>query len=270
MRIVNLMENTNHNPQLQCEHGLSLYVELPNHRLLFDTGASSAFAQNAALLGVDLALVDTAVLSHGHFDHGGGLGEFLRQNSVAPVYHQQSAFAFYCNRHHAYIGLDAGLSSHKQLVAVTGDHWIDSSLFLLNQVSGKILCPFSNQGLMMQRAEALTPDDFIHEQSLVLCRPEGNVLLSGCSHRGVINILEAYQAVFGALPAAFIGGLHLKQESPYHPEELDAIRQTGAYLRNLGIPIYTCHCTGLAAYDILKSQLGSQLAYFSTGEELRL
>ena len=67
-----LSENTAASDEFGCEHGLSLYVETGKHRLLFDTGASDLFAKNAARLGVELSAVDTAVLSHGHYDHGGG------------------------------------------------------------------------------------------------------------------------------------------------------------------------------------------------------
>ena len=97
MKITALVENTVSEEQaerlgLGREHGLSLYIEACGHRILFDMGQSGLFARNAAALGVDLAAVDLAVLSHGHYDHGGGLARFLELNGAAPVYLNEHAF----------------------------------------------------------------------------------------------------------------------------------------------------------------------------------
>ena len=92
MKVVTLMENTTCCDELFCEHGLSLYIETEGHRILFDAGQSAAFADNAEKLGVDLREVDFAVLSHGHYDHGGGLGRFLEIHKTAPVYVSRYAF----------------------------------------------------------------------------------------------------------------------------------------------------------------------------------
>ena len=92
MRITALVENTVGNGCVECEHGLSLYIETEKHKILFDMGQSALFLQNARALGVDIAAVDMAVLSHGHYDHGGGLSAFLQANTNAPVYISRYAF----------------------------------------------------------------------------------------------------------------------------------------------------------------------------------
>lgn len=84
LKLAVLMENTAHTPQFACEHGWSVHVETPRHRLLFDAGQSPAFLDNARTLGIGLDKADTAVLSHGHYDHSGGLEAFLRINHQAP------------------------------------------------------------------------------------------------------------------------------------------------------------------------------------------
>ena len=85
MKLYTLMENTTCRDDLACEHGLSLYMETGTHKILFDTGKTGAFADNAKKMGVDLCQVDLCVLSHGHFDHGGGIARFLEENTKAPV-----------------------------------------------------------------------------------------------------------------------------------------------------------------------------------------
>ena len=94
-----LAENTTSSEALGSEHGLSLYIETETHKILFDTGASGLFAENAEKMGVDLTRVDLAVISHGHYDHGGGLKTFLGINNRAKIYLHHMAFEpHYANR----------------------------------------------------------------------------------------------------------------------------------------------------------------------------
>ena len=92
MKCTVLVENTSLNEHYRCEHGLSLFIETAGQRILFDTGQSDLFAENAEKLGVDLSQVDFAVISHGHYDHGGGIQKFLDINHSAPVYIHEDAF----------------------------------------------------------------------------------------------------------------------------------------------------------------------------------
>ena len=91
MRIVNLIENTEGHPGCRCEHGLSFYIETERHKVLMDTGASDGFLANADLLGIDLGEVDAVILSHGHYDHGGGIPAFAKKYPGTRIYMQQSA-----------------------------------------------------------------------------------------------------------------------------------------------------------------------------------
>ena len=112
MKIWTLLENTRQAEAFTAEHGLSLYIETARRRILLDTGQTGAFAANAAALGVDLAAVDTAVLSHGHYDHGGGLERFLALNRTAPLYLSRHAFEAHYHGPEKYIGLDPALQRH--------------------------------------------------------------------------------------------------------------------------------------------------------------
>jgi 7,8-dihydropterin-6-yl-methyl-4-(beta-D-ribofuranosyl)aminobenzene 5'-phosphate synthase len=98
MKIITLVENTSISDAYETEHGLSIYIETKAHKLLFDLGASHFFAENAAKMGIDLTAVDTAVISHGHRDHGGGLKKFMDLNSRADIYVNKSAFEKHFNK----------------------------------------------------------------------------------------------------------------------------------------------------------------------------
>ena len=120
MKITALIENTSARG-LPTEHGLSLFVETAEHKFLFDMGQTDLFARNAETLGIDLTTVDFAVLSHGHYDHGGGLKTFLKLNDHAPVYMSRYAFEPHYNGTEKYIGLDQDLKTSNRLVFVDED-----------------------------------------------------------------------------------------------------------------------------------------------------
>ena len=93
MRITALAENTSVSEKFGAEHGLSLYIETEKYNILFDMGQTELFSENAEKLGIDLSMADIAVLSHGHYDHGGGLKKFLSINDKATVYINRYAFS---------------------------------------------------------------------------------------------------------------------------------------------------------------------------------
>ena len=112
MKITALLENTANRSDMKTEHGLSLYIETENKCILFDMGQTTMFTENAKTLGIDLQKVDLAILSHGHYDHGGGLAEFLKIHSHAPILIHRDAFLPHYNGTEKYIGLDASLSQN--------------------------------------------------------------------------------------------------------------------------------------------------------------
>lgn len=128
MKIINLIENTGEYP-FMCEHGLSIYVETKKHKILIDTGQSNLFIQNAKQLKIDLSLVDLVFISHGHYDHAGGLKSFLDINDKAQIYIHKNAkrefYSFKKDKSH-YIGMDSLLYSSPRI------HWIDYDLSLIH------------------------------------------------------------------------------------------------------------------------------------------
>jgi 7,8-dihydropterin-6-yl-methyl-4-(beta-D-ribofuranosyl)aminobenzene 5'-phosphate synthase len=140
MIIKTLVENTSISKDLGSEHGLSLYIEANGRKILFDVGASELFFENAKKLDADISDVDYLVISHGHYDHGGGLEVFLQENKKAEVFLQRLAFGKYYairpNNELSYIGLDEKLKKNRQMVFVT-DRFLSAEGFMSSQTSFK-------------------------------------------------------------------------------------------------------------------------------------
>lgn len=208
MKICSLIENTSAVDTMHVEHGLSLYIETANHNILFDAGQSGIFVENAAKMGIDLRAVDFVVLSHGHYDHGGGLKRFLEINDTAPIYLSRHAFTPLYNADGNYIGLDPTLFESDRLIFTEDMATLDDGLFLYSCNEKNPLFPADNFGLTMTENTQQKPDDFRHEQYLLIEENGKKVLISGCSHKGILNIETWFQ------PDILIGGFHFMKLDP--------------------------------------------------------
>lgn len=276
MKISVLMENTALSPEFACEHGLSLHIQTKAGKILFDTGKSGSFLKNAHLLGVNLALVDLAILSHGHFDHGGGLMSFLEVNRKAPIYMHEKAFGEHFSRRDQNgngiypIGIDPMIKLNPRVNLLKGDFSVGKGLLLFSSVPGHKYEASSNQNLLRREEGELVPDSFSHEQNLIINQGGKNILISGCSHRGIINIIEQAIQLAGAPMDAVIGGFHLSIPSSGATEPDETIEAIAKALLAWPTRYYTCHCTGLEAYKKLRILMGDQIRYIQAGAELTL
>jgi len=257
MKITVLMENTACRDDLVCEHGLSLYIEAASKRILFDAGQTGAFADNAEKLGVDLSQVDLCILSHGHYDHGGGLKRFLEVNDHAPIYVSRHAFGDYYNGEEKYIGLDWELLNEERITFVRDNLTLTDQLSL-HACTGFPLPYYTDPyGMQVKRRDALEVDDFRHEIYLLIRDGARRIIVSGCSHRGVLNIKTWFA------PDVFVGGFHLMKLDP--EKESTRLKFTAMELLQKDTVYYTGHCTGEKQYDVLKTHMGERLNRLSTG-----
>lgn len=281
MKITALVENTTTHDDIETEHGLSLYIEANGHKILFDMGQSDMFARNADRLGIDLEDVDMCVLSHGHYDHGGGIKTFLELNKKAKIYMNEYAFEPHYNGTEKYIGLDVSLISHKKNHEITGYRetkkvWgeqvgssgrfvmvgdeleLDTGLTLYScnkKVRENNLGAF---GLTVMKDGLLMEDDFRHEQYLLIEEDGKKILISGCSHKGIVDITNWFK------PDVLVGGFHFMKLDV--EKDKDVLMDAATKLMSHKTKYYTCHCTGCEQYDFLKSIMNEQVEYIRAGD----
>lgn len=275
MKIITLLENTACGAGLCAAHGLSLYIETPKHKILFDMGPDGRFIDNAEKLGVDLSAVDIAVLSHGHFDHGGGLRAFCEVNSRADILVHTDAFGnFYAleeGKEPRYIGLDPELWELESRVIPTADFVkLDDELTLFSDEPEVFHALAASAKLHVETPDGLRPDPFTHEQNLLVTAWGKSVLFAGCAHRGIVNILAGARERLGRLPDAVFGGFHFFELDPADPESARLIDDTGKALLEGETVYYTGHCTGDYAYERLHAILGDRLRHMTGGSVVEI
>ncbi len=277
MQITALIENDclEGRDDLTAEFGLSLHVKTGGKQILFDTGTTGVFADNARALGIDLAKVDAAVVSHHHFDHGGGLGRFLEDNHQARVYLRETEQARRFFKALVVIkrpiGLDLDLLDQNQdrFEFVADETEITPGVFLITRIGRSHELPKGNRRLFVERDGSLVPDPFDHELLMVVHEDDGMVVFTGCSHSGVLNLIEAAADRFPETPIkAVIGGFHLI-DSPI----FNTMAGSRAEVQEIGRKIlsfspgrvFSAHCTGAKGFQALKGVMGDTLKPFRTG-----
>jgi 7,8-dihydropterin-6-yl-methyl-4-(beta-D-ribofuranosyl)aminobenzene 5'-phosphate synthase len=273
MRIVVLLENRTVSKAYEYKHGLSLYIETDNHKLLFDTGSDESFINNAGKMGINLSEVDTAVISHGHYDHGGGLEAFMNINKKAKIYIGREAFRPHLLRLMGIfkynIGINNKLNGSDRFVYVDDAVRIDEELVLFGKVDGDRLIPEGNKRLLAGYGSGrVERDDFSHEINLVIYEKNKHTLVCGCAHRGIVNIVERAKEVIGGEVDTVIGGMHLMSAKPKRLRDKEYLDELASMLVSNAVKeYYTCHCTGERVYNYLSSKM-SNLKDLRTGMDI--
>jgi len=263
MRIVTLAENTACLDTFSCEHGLSLYIETGKHKLLFDAGQTDLFSENAEKLGIDLQKVDFAILSHGHFDHSGGMLTFLEVNKTAPLYVHRQAFVPHVNAEGLDIGVTPDLQKSHRLRLTEDVQTIAPGITLYSCNDRSRSHTTQTYGLCKLENGITVPDDFCHEQYLLIEEAGRKILISGCSHKGILNIMEWF------CPDILVGGFHFMRLDPAG-QGRESLETAARELLQYPTTYYTGHCTGAAQYAFLKERMGDRLQNLSTGMDLTL
>ena len=261
MKIVTLVENIS-NTNLKPKHGLSFYIETKKHKILFDLGPNRLVIDNAKKKGIDLSKVDTVIISHGHSDHTGGLKYFLEVNNTAKIYIQEDAFKKHYTK--AFIMINIGINpkykTHPQIVLVSGNLKIDDELSLFKAKNIHKCFSTMNNVLYEEKHQ----DRFTHEHNLLI-KENKDVLIMGCGHSGVVNIMESCPIFVDYC----IGGFHLYDPVKKKTVDDGLMDQIVESLRKYkNTKFYTCHCTGIDAYNYLKDKM--PLEYISCGMELEI
>lgn len=273
MKITSILENTKQDNKLTAKHGLSIYIETEQMNIIFDTGPDHSYIKNAQNLGIDLNKADSVVISHGHSDHIGGLSYLNEVNKHAKIYLSQYAL----EQHWIKIGgfyHKVGAKNNIRHVFGHRINFVIDDVEIAKGIHIITLNPTKEYTKNLYKGSNKKLDDFNHEIMLVIENENGIVLLSGCSHHGIVNMAKIALSKFPNKKIdVIIGGFHLIGIPIVNTlgKTREEILSIGNVLNKMPIDsIYSCHCTGPKGYNILHTVLKEKLKTFPTGKEIIL
>lgn len=266
MRIITLIENFVNGGNLQAENGLSLYIETDKQKILFDTGQSGLFIHNAKKMGIHIEDIESLVLSHGHYDHTGGLYPFLEKNSTAKIYAKRNIFVPKYNGKTRFIGTPFQEELLKnRIIYVDSITEIAENIFIMPDIPTHQTVDTNFKGLFRKRDKAFIPDVFDDELFMVIKQNDKINIITACSHRGITNICTTATNYFKLPIALILGGFHMKEcsvEQYVHITHYFRIMQPES--------IGACHCTGLDKFADLHRECETHLFYNYTGNKIEI
>ena len=279
MKLTVLSENAVLYPGLEGEFGLSVYLEEGDTRLLFDAGERDACLRNAEKLGIDLRRVTAVAFSHNHRDHCGGFLRLAEQLPPdVPIYAHSGFFIRKWWDHRCDPPQQETYSQTLELIGPP----MEASWFFQQRLTGfrcladdciqiaphvYLLGNFPDpepeeavhpSSVMEEPDGRLVLDTFPEEQVCVVDTPAGLVVLTGCAHNGILNILDSFRNIYGTDPSIVISGFHMVQPE-YTEDDLQKIKETAVELSKMDTVFYSGHCTGETAYQLLKEIMGEKL-----------
>ena len=275
MKIHILTDNRTKKRGFLAEHGLSIFIEHENANVLFDTGQSDVYCRNAARMGVDLNKTDCVVLSHGHYDHCGGLIHFPKSDRFPKIYAHETAFAkrYALNpdgQTYREIGIPWSLDDNvvlKNSMAFTqGNKLIAPHIMLCGEIPSTVAFEGVPQGFYVGSEEEKTTDIMKDEQMLIFVNDQSLCIFLGCSHPGVVNCLNYAVKLFpGRKINALVAGMHLDSITPLR------LQMTIQTMLDLDIQkVIPLHCTGIFAICEMKRLLEDRCFSLCSGDSLEL
>jgi len=266
MQIITLIENLVYQQGLIAEHGLSFYLNTGHKKILFDTGQSGNFMSNAQELGIDIQDIDTVIISHGHYDHTGGLYPFLKANKKARVYVKRETFLQKFHGTQRFIGMpyDPKLLDGR-IEYVTSIVDIDEDIHIMPEIPINNPLDTNFSRFWISRAEGFFQDEFNDELYLAITVNNELSIISSCSHRGITNIIEAAVNHFNLPINLILGGFHIRNCGAEQLETLKLYLERFS-VRSIGI----CHCTGVEQYAELFCYFSSKVFYNHTGYKIEI
>lgn len=272
-----LIENTGSgHGALQTEHGLSLYVETPESKFVFDCGASGLAWRNAKFLNVKLSQINFAVISHSHYDHAGGFPELMKYAAPKILYTGEDFWHEKFELHdNSYTYLGAGFDksdlagwgvenitlNNNIIIKLDNYVWLTGNFAQSSRYDFETIPP---EFMIRRGFKDYKPDNFNDEIALVMREGDGLAVITGCAHPGILNIVTAIHERFKLKITSIIGGTHLKHASE------ERINKTLSELKAMGLErMALCHCSGSLVRSKLKD-FNAAGCLLSTGDIIEI
>lgn len=268
----NLCETADNKEDLKAIHGLSLYIESGERKILFDTGMDKTLISNSEAMGIDLREVDTVIVSHGHLDHGGGLKHFFPLNPEAHVFMHKEAGEPHYSKRLAGLPVPIGLSrsvlrsNRDKIKIIEKTTELAPGIKIYEGIPRDFPQPETNNNLCRKEGKAIVPDDFNHEIVLSIEEMGKLYIFTGCSHSGIINMVNLVKRENpGKEIEAVFGGFHIFSPGKKTGVSSQYLEKLIRELEAFGTVFYTGHCTGESNYQLIREKLGNKVKAMNTG-----